>query len=307
MNAPRLIALIFLSLLWHVQVAFAAPDTRFQVYVPHTEEAGLTVREAMTLALPTLWQRVVPRQNLEKAARLRGRTSLVLQFKRNGKGVNLVFNPVQVQAYLRQNHITMIVEQPHWNLDVVVDGFGGAGYALAADLMDYSGVISDALGFQFDTQGRKLGLTFSQVTDVYGEVQIEVDISGAFPASVLRETRQPVQANLNDQLQAWLRHILRDIRDISSARWASWDHGASNLYITVMSDASLAGQVSLEQLLLQQSEVVSVIPTMIQKESRQYRVVLREENDSWVSSWFASYGMTAVKQPLSSPSQWLVE
>ncbi|MDQ7004466.1 MAG: hypothetical protein Q9N67_05950 [Ghiorsea sp.] len=309
MNKPLFIVMSFLSFLWNVQLAIAEGDTRFQVYVPDTQqEGGLTIQKAMRLALPTLWQRVVPTQSLEKASRLRGRTSLVLQMKRNGKGVNLVFNPVQVQTYLRQYHITMMVERAHWNLNVVLDGFTGASSALAADLMDYSDAISDALGIQLDSQGRKLELRFTQVIGTDGTVQIEADISPPFSIPCLTcQSRQPVQGDLSGQLQIWLNRILRDLRDVSNARLADGGNDGSSLYITIISDASLAAQISLEQLLQQQSEVVSVIPTMIQQESRQYRVVLREADDSWVSSWFASYGMTAVKQPPSSPSQWLIE
>jgi len=281
-------------------------DPRFHIHVSQEGES-LNVTTAMKLALPTLWQRVVPTQSLEKSALLRGRTSLVLQFKRNGMGADLVFNPVQVQAYLRQNNITMIVERPHWNLSIMLDGFGEANTNTAADLMGYSYSISDALGFQLDSQGRKLGLTFTQVMDVYGATHVQVDVSGAFSTRILRETKQPIQDYLSYQLQAWLDTILREIRDAYSSELVRFQDDATNLYITVMSDASLAGQVSLEQLLAQQAEVLSVIPSVMQKESRQYRIILRDADDSWVESWFASYGMRAVKQPVGSTSQWLVE
>lgn len=287
-------------------LAAAEADSRFHIHVSQEGES-LNVTTAMKSALPTLWQRVVPTQSLEKTALLRGRTSLVLQFKRNGSGADLVFNPVQVQAYLRQNNITMIAEQPHWNLSIVFDGFGEADTNMAVDLMGYSYSISDALGFQLDSQGRKLGLTFTQVMDVYGAAHVQVDVSGAFSTRILRETKQPVQDYLSYQLQAWLDEILREIRDAYSSGLVRFHDDATNLYITVMSDASLAGQVSLEQLLAQQAEVLSVIPSVMQKESRQYRIILRDADDSWVESWFASYGMTAVKQPVGSASQWLVE
>ncbi|MDQ6984277.1 MAG: hypothetical protein Q9M44_06145 [Ghiorsea sp.] len=287
-------------------VTAAEADARFHVHVSQEGES-LNVATAMKSALPTLWQRVVPTQSLEKTALLRGRTSLVLQFKRNGMGADLVFNPVQVQAYLRQNNITMIVERPHWNLSIVLDGFVEAGTNMAADLMGYSYSVSDALGFQLDSQGRKLGLTFTQVMDVYGATHVQVDVSGAFSTSILRETKQPIQDYLSYQLQAWLDTILREIRDAYSSELVRFQDVATNLYITVMSDASLAGQVSLEQLLAQQAEVLSVIPSVMQKESRQYRIIIRDADDSWVESWFASYGMTAVKQPVGSTSQWLVE
>ncbi|MDX8382388.1 MAG: hypothetical protein R8M14_09800, partial [Ghiorsea sp.] len=81
---------------------FAAEiDSRFHIHVASEKDVVLTVADAMKLALPTLWKRVVPIESMPQANRLSGRTSLVLQFKAVKHGVDLVFNPVQVKSYLQ--------------------------------------------------------------------------------------------------------------------------------------------------------------------------------------------------------------
>ncbi|HID37657.1 MAG TPA: hypothetical protein EYP39_09855 [Ghiorsea sp.] len=285
----------------------AEDDARFQIHVLQEGNKGLTVQEAMTLALPVLWQRVVPMQNLEKAKLLRGGTSLVLQFKRDSRGVNLVFNPVQVQAYLQRNNIVMIPESPYWNLQIDVHRFTESDVNMANDLINYSYSISEDFGFHLGSHGRSLKLGFSQLVDAYGEVQLQVDVQGAFSANILSETKQLPRGDLSYQLQSWVEKTLLEIRDAYSLDLIQFHDDTSSIYITVTSDLTLAAQVSLEQLLSRQPAVKAVIPMLLQKESKQYRVILKDADDSWVESWFASYGMAAVKQPQGSASQWMVE
>ncbi len=306
MKLTFFVALVFLVAFSSVQAVAVENDARFHIHLPQEEKRGLTVYEAMTLALPVLWQRVVPVQSLEKANTLKGSTSLVLQFKQSNRGVSLVFNPVQVQTYLQRNHIMMIPERPYWNLSIGVQRFVEPDMSMAEELMSFSHNISDKFGFQLGAHGRKLHLSFSQVLDVYGETNIQVEVQGAFSSDVLSEQVQPERGYLSYQLQSWVKSILLEIRDAYSLGTIQFNDDASSIYIAVTSDLTLASQVSLEQLLRKQPAVKSVIPILLQKASKQYRVILRDTDDSWVESWFASYGMTALKQPQGS-IQWVIE
>jgi len=288
--------------------AFAADiDSRFHIHVTPDEGAVVTVAEAMELALPTLWKRVVPIESLDKVSRLRGRTSLVLQFKAVKHGVDLVFNPVQVKAYLDGFGVQMILEEPHWKLDVAVVGFSEADGKTAMDLMNYSYSMTDEFGFKLSPRGRKLQLTFAPVVDVYGQSLLHVDVQGDFSSSLLDETSQPSEGYLSYQLQAWVSQILLKVRDAYSLGTLKFDDANSELLITVESDLTLASQISLEQALLNEPNVTKVVPVLLQKERRQYRIVLRNGDDHWLEGWFAAYGLTAVKQPEGSVSQWLVQ
>lgn len=288
--------------------AFATDvDARFHIQVQQSADARLTVKDAMTLALPTLWKRVVPTESMVKAARLKGRTSLVLQFKAINHGVSLVFNPVQVGRYLAGFGITMIPEQPQWNLDISVVGFSEQDNNTARELMNYSYGIADELGFALTPRGRKLQLIFAPVVDEYGEALIHVNLQGDFSSDLLRETDQLANGYLSYQLQAWTDQILRDIRDAYSLGNLTFEDSTTDIMVTIEGDDTLATQVMLEQALSDEPHVVALVPVLLQRLRRQYRLVLKDADDSWLEPWFAAYGLTAMKQPEGSASQWLVQ
>ena len=298
---------LVLSLLLVVNASAAGNDARFQIRVQQAADTQLTLQEAMTLALPTLWQRVVPVQSMKKAASLKGRTSLVLQFKQVHQGFDLVFNPVQVQSYLQQFGIQMIAEYPHWNLAIEVRDFNGSDAGLGSELKNYSYSIADELGFTLSERGRKLLLSFEQVYDVYGEAKVRANVGGTFSDFALSEVEQPIQGYLSYQLQSWVRSILREIRDAYSLGAFDFNKNNSDLYITVVANLPLAGQVSFEGFLSENPEVIQVVPVLLQKESMRYHVILRDADDAWVEAWFASYGMSAVKLVGENMNEWIIE
>lgn len=283
-------------------------DTRFQIHLQQeVGMAALDVADAMTLALPILWKRVVPTADLDKANTLKGRRSLVLQFKPVKHGLYLVFNPVQVKAYLRGYGITMIPVRPNWNLSVFVLGFSGVDRNISLDLMNYSYGIADELGFELGPRGKKLQLIFAPAIDNYGQTLIHVDVQGAFSADVLSATNQEVDGYLSYQLQAWLDAILREIRDAYSLGTLQFKEESSEVLITMELEASLASQVMLEQALLREPEVIAIVPVFLQKARRQYRLLLRDGDDAWLASWFADYGLTATKQMDDNFVQWFIQ
>ncbi len=296
-----LVAVLLAAPAWAAEV-----DTRFHIQVQQSTDTRLTLEEAMRQALPILWKRVVPTASLAKAETLSGRTSLVLQFKAINHGVSLVFNPVQVEKYLARFGITMIPEQPQWDLNISVVGFSEQDSNTARELMNYSYGIADELGFALTPRGKKLNLTFAPVVDEYGDILIHASIQGDFSSDLLRETDQPVRGYLSYQLQAWTDQILREIRDAYS-QGLTFEHNTTDVMITLEGDDTLATQVMLEQALSDDPHVVALVPVLLQKLRRQYRLILNDEDDTWLEPWFAAYGLTAMRQPEGSTSQWLVQ
>ena len=305
----KYIAFLFMVFISFSTSAWAEDaDARFHIRVYPTEDnPRLSVNDAMRLALPTLWKRVVPTQGLDKASRLKGRTSLVLQFKADKRWVDLVFNPVQVQRYLAGFGIAMVTQQPKWDLSIQVQGFDQDDASLARELMNFSYTMADKRGFLLTPKGRKLQLSFQPSADAYGQPTISVDVQGAFSADILAETQQTPQAYLSYQLQAWLEDILLQIRDAYSLGTLHFKDTSKEMMITVEADLALTSEVALEEALVRQAHVVSVTPVLLQKMRRQYRIVMKDDDDSWVESWFSAYGMQATRQPDGSESQWLVQ
>jgi len=280
-------------------------DARMQVEL--LQQESLTIKSAAQLALPTLWKRVVPTGDLEKANALDVRVNLVLRFQPLKHGARVIFNPAQVRAYLKKKNITMIPKAPHWNLEVNVIGFAGEGGEVAADLMDYSQDIAAELGFKVSPRGRRLQLVFSPIQDAYGESMIHLNVQGGVSADLLSQTDVLAEGYLSYQLQAWLQQILREIRDAYSLGKMDFKEKSSQTLLTIEAAHSLSTQVMLEQALRSYPAVLSLAPVLLQKARRQYHVQLRDGDDGWMISWFAGYGLTATKQPEDAFTDWLID
>ena len=285
---------------------FAATDERFVVALHDEAASELSIRDATKQALPILWARIVPFDSLEKSKSWPVATSLVLRFKTTSFGANVEFNPNQVRKFLTKRGVTMIQRQPHWDLSVYVVGAAEDGGLPGQDLLNHAYEMSDSFGFKLDSRGRKLMLTFSPVVDVYGELQLHVDVQGDFSAELLQQTDLPMQGYIGYQLQDFLKQVLLNIRD-AYQNDMQFDAASDDILLRIEAEHALASQVMLEQALLKLAVVGSIVPTLLQKQRREYRLVLRDGDDSWLPSWFAAYGMKVTKQPEGSLYDWLVE
>ncbi|MDQ6989649.1 MAG: hypothetical protein Q9M19_07180 [Mariprofundaceae bacterium] len=290
------------------QVAHAAVDVRMQVELGQSA-VGLDMQAVNALALPTLWQKVVPLVDLRKAQSLQPSTALVLQFSPFKNGVKMVYNPSQVRRFLQQHGIAMIPYQPHWNLTVQALAFPAANVHLEARLMEDSAYLAETMGFRLSPRGRKLALMFTPSHDVYGKNMLHVGVQGAFTADLLSQTAifLAEDVSLTEQLQAWLHDILGEIRDVYSLGAMQFTETNAETTLTIEGEHSLSTQVMLEQALLAHPAVVTLIPTLLQQNRRQYRLLLRDGATSWLQPWFAEYGLTANQQVADSFTDWLVQ
>jgi len=291
---------------FEVQAA-AAIDERFLIEINQKEAVGLDIQAATELALPILWKRIVPTENLEKAYTLPAVTSLVLQFKSVKHGVKLMFNSNQVRSFLAKYRIKMIGVYPSWNLSVFTLGFSDTDENLSHDLLNYAHGMADEFGFRLGPRGKKMQLIFAPAIDVYGQAVLHVDVQGAFSSDLLQQTDILAQGYDSYQLQDFLNQVLKDVRDAYSLGTLIFNESSSEILLTIASNDALATQVMMEQALTRHPGVVSVQPALLQKVRRQYRIELRDGDESWIVSWFAGYGLTAVKQPEGSAVNWLVE
>ena len=285
---------------------FAATDERFVVALHDKGASEMSIRTATKQALPILWARIVPFDRLEKSKSWPVATSLVLRFKTTSFGANVEFNPNQVRKFLAKRGVTMIKSQPYWSLSIYVAGVVEGNALLGKDLLNHAYEISDTFGFKLGSRGRKLILTFLPVADVSGELKLHVDVQGDFSGKLLQQTDLSMQGDTNYQLQDFLKQILLNIRD-AYQNDLQFHAASDNILLRIEAEHALASQVMLEQALLKLAVVESIVPTLLQKQGREYRLVLRDGDDSWLPSWFAAYGMKVTKQPEDSLYDWLVE
>ncbi len=302
-----LILAMLCSLSWAHAASF---EIRMQVHL-NQDAIGLDIHAANQLALPTLWQRVVPFKDLKKTQNLHATTALILQFSPLQYGAKVVYNPSQVRAFLSRHDIQMIPYQPHWNLSIQTLGFDGISVNLADDLLQDITSSTPTMGVRLSPRGRKLHLMFTPGMDTYGKAAIHVRIQGAFTDAILSQTQ--ITANdatyhdLAEQLQAWLHLILRDIRDAYSLGDINFTETMAETLLTIEGEHTLATQIMLEQALASQPAVIALTPTLLQKARRQYRIQLRDGDTSWIQAWFAEYGLMATQQPEDSFTDWLVQ
>ncbi|MDX8383639.1 MAG: hypothetical protein R8M45_06120, partial [Ghiorsea sp.] len=225
----------------------AAFDARMQVELQQQE--ALNITNATALALPTLWQRIVPASHLEQANALQVKANLVLRFQPLQGGASISFNPSQVRSFLAKHNIPMITPQPHWNLSINTIGFPDLDTQTADDLMDYSQDIASELGFRLSPRGQRLQLIFSPTQDAYGEAFLHLDIQGKFSPTLLSQTDILAEGYTSYQLQAWLQQILREIRDAYSRGNIDFKEESSLTLLTIEATHSLSTQVMLEQAL----------------------------------------------------------
>lgn len=299
-------ALFVVVLLCSAKAHAAAEDKRFQVELVEQNAAGQNVQSSLELALPILWKRIVPRGQIDKALALKARTSLLLQFKPLKHGVRLVFNPNQVKGYLQRSGISMIARQPHWNLQVQAKGFGELDDEFSQDLSQYAYGISDEFGFRLTSRGKALKLLFS-AAEAKGVLKYHVEVGGAFSSGLLSSVDMSSEGFTSYQLQTFLHQVLMEIRDAySSGQFVTTSH-AGDTMIEIHAEQALATQVMLEQGLLKHPAVSAVVPTLLKKELRQYRVKLRDGNDGWIKDWFAQRGLVATRYSEDGATSWVVK
>ncbi|MDQ7003184.1 MAG: hypothetical protein Q9N02_10955, partial [Ghiorsea sp.] len=238
---------------------FAATDSRFVVALHEEGVSALNIRQATRLALPVLWAKVVPAESLDKSKSWPVATSLVRHFKTTSSGANVAFNPNQVRKFLAKRGVKMIRQQPYWDLAVYVAGFTEQDDELAKDLLNTAYEMSDTYGFKLGTNGRKLMLTFSPVADVYGELQLHVDVQGDFSAKLLQQTGIAMQGYTGYKLQDFLKKILLNIRDAYQDDF-KFDTVSNTVVLRIEAEHALASQVMLEQALLKLAVVESIVP-----------------------------------------------
>ncbi len=282
-------------------------DARFLVELSQKEAVGLDIQSATELALPILWKRVVPSQDLERANALKAVTSLVLQFKSVKYGAKITFNPSQVRNYLVRHGMTMIPEQPYWDLKVSLQGFADADEDMSRDLLNYAHGIADESGFRLGSRGKKLYLTFSPAVDVSGEAMLHVDVEGAFSADLLSHVDIQAEGFDSYQLQGFLNQVLREIRDAYSLGVQVSAESSNEIQLMIQADHTLSTQVMFEQALSKRPEVLALVPALLHKSRRLYRLQLRDGDDKWLVRWFKGYGLTATRKMDGNTVQWLVQ
>lgn len=328
-----LCGLAMLVLLGGAQMA--GGDMRLQVEVVPDEENGSVqalrtdVKKAVELALPVLWDRLIPvhaRHDMPEDAQGLG---LLLRASPTADGMNITFNRSRVWQYLKKRNVPFIDAPPAFN--VIVHMYNLAGIAMpqsAALLAGYAREEAARWGYEVREDAPALVLNWRW----QDQQQVSLSVRGNSRLPEFAETRMLEAGDPLPQMQAWLLEVMLKARDayasdamiadsaaVATAGGAPDAGGAGvatgtlpgvsvpmsglERMLTINRHATLPEQVLFEDALRRHPRVAALVPYLLSNNVQQYRLVLKSADDRWLIEWFARNGM----QLSPRPDGWLAQ
>lgn len=301
-----LLAVVSLALL--ATVAHAQNDTRMVVEIPANEHGEFPpVRDAIQSALPQLWDRILPAASRSSVSDDTNATQFLLRVVPQSKSMQVIFNEQRVWQYLDEKQIAYLKEPVHLNIrfqmlnqnDQPMPKTAEALQAYALQFAPDRGIVVDQQSPMITASWRWLDAS-----------QVSMYVQGEGMAESMAETRLVDARDPIVKLQAWVAELMLRLRDGGVAGSAAADaqmvdpyaQSVAGTLLTIEQQAPLPEQVVLEEALRQDHRVKSITPTYLSAASRQYRLQLKDNDDSWIVSWFRRRGMLA--QPV--PEGWLI-
>ncbi|MDQ7010985.1 MAG: hypothetical protein Q9M29_04115 [Mariprofundaceae bacterium] len=305
----------------------AGSDMRLQVEVLPDEENGSAqalrtdVKKAVDLALPALWDRLVPvhaRHDMPEDGQGLG---LLLRASPTADGMNITFNRSRVWQYLKKRNVPFIDAPPAFN--VIVHMYNLAGIAMpqsAALLAGYAREEAARWGYQVREDAPALVLNWRWLD----QQQVSLSVRGNSRLPEFAETRMLEAGDPLPQMQAWLLEVMLRARDAyasdamtaGSAAVATAGGAAAGALpgvpvpmsglermLTIHRHATLPEQVLFEDALRRHPRVAALVPYLLSNDVQQYRLVLKSADDHWLMEWFARNGM----QLSPRPDGWLAQ
>lgn len=310
----RLFAGIVLALLLGVASAQAVEDGRMQVFVPAGSDAGdlnrlhTNIQYAAQLALPKLWDRMVTRQGRGAIAGNVNPVQFLQRATPTENGVVVTFSKKRVLAYLKEQELPAIEDEPSLNLEVQLYNPSGQVMAQSASLLQAHAASAAAnWGVNVAGYGPSLILQWNWLD----QQQVNLTVRGTTLLGEYSESRRLGAGDPVPQLGQWLVEVLLRARDATAAppvepvTVVPSDLGApavpeqpsigamqkKRLLLTIERRASLAEQVLFEDELRREPRVVSLLLHRVNREVQQYRLHLNDADDQWLVEWFRLRGM----------------
>jgi len=300
----------------------ANPDEKGQ----SLNELHTNIRYAADLALPHLWDRIIPQHARSMVPENTSAIRFLQRAQPTATGVSVSFDPRRVLDFLQTSKIPVIPEQPAWNLDIRMRNAAGQNMAQSASMLqDYARQQAVDWGFGLNPQAASIIVQWRWLDNR----QISLSIRGNSRLAEFQETRTLDPGDPLPQLQQWLVQTLLKARDAYAigetqaetpvvATTPAVDiygnplidadpYANAGMPVTVADDsilisiehqASLPEQVLFEDDLRRDPRVLSLLPRELNKNIQQYRVKLKEPtNTQWLSQWFAQHGLSLTQTP----------
>ncbi|MDT8375713.1 MAG: hypothetical protein RQ867_03125 [Mariprofundaceae bacterium] len=297
------------SLFFLLPYSYAGTDARMVVEVQADAEGRVpSVQEAIELALPLLWDRIIDSRARGSLSENMKATPFLQRVLPRSDGVQVSFNEARVRQYLDQQQIPYLKEAPRINLVIQMSNQNGFSMPQTAELLRaQAGSFAEARGILLSESGPTLIVAWQWIDNS----QVNLVVRGNSTLAEFSETRRIETGDPLPRLQLWMEEILLTARDAHISGPVQTDvmpplheqrHGGIEVVITIEQQAALPEQVALEDALRQHEKVESILPAYLSASRRQYRLRLKGDEDAWLLQWFQRRGM----QVSPTPQGWLV-
>ncbi len=305
-----------------VAPAFAA-DARMQVEVLASDEKGSNLNElhaniphAAKLALPLLWNRIIPRNARDSIPEKAKALMFMQRAAPTSNGVSIIFHEKRVLSYLKSNELPYIEQEPVWNISIQLRNEFGKTMSLSASLLlSYAEKSAIDWGYKLDESGYALILQWQWLD----QGQVNLTARGTSRLGEFSETRLLAVGDPLPQLEEWLAEVLLKARDahassqeettlppIPDAAPASVAESTeqllpasqgSYLLLSIERQASLPEQVLFEDDLKREPNIISLSLKQVNRDLQQYRLHLKDPDDQWLVEWFRQRGLELSPTP----------
>jgi len=290
-------------------VTQAQEDSRFNISITFEDSKTPSVNELVKQALPILWDRIITQQTRSSLPDNIHAMTLLRRVRPQQGGSMIQFNPARVWSYLEKEGIPHIHRIPSFNLRIeLINAFGSSMQGSENEVLAYAQQQSDILGIQLQPNAPLLVIRIQWLDDI----QVQLSTRGQSRLGELSETRNLDMGDPFVQLKSWVLQTLIRARDayvwqpkviIDPDSNIQTSMSIPSLYLLIEQKANLSEQIALEAALRADPRVRGIVPSYLNYRSRQYILQLKQNDDSWITDWFAQRGMVAIP----NAQGWLIQ
>ncbi|GMQ99922.1 MAG: hypothetical protein BMS9Abin18_0751 [Zetaproteobacteria bacterium] len=283
-------------------------DARLRIAIPHEDmqaarpDTRLTdTKLALRLALPQLWDRIVPREMRPQADSITSNYGLVARIIPAGEKTVVEFNGKAVFRTLKDHHIPAIVLAPRFHL--VLKMRNSARLEMSQTqilLMQEAKDLAANWGIELADNAPSVVIVWQWLDNQ----QVMLSLRGNSRLQEFSETRTITDADPLPVLSDWLKTTLLKARDAYAFDAGSPENiNTANaifdqqITLTIDRTTSLMAQVALEDALNNDPRVHLVLPVSLGATRQRYLLLLEGTDSRWLPEWFERRGYRLVALP----------
>jgi len=263
---------------------------------------------ALHLALPKLWDRIVPQAERFQADAITPNYGLVARIVPSDKQTIIEFNGKAVFRTLGDNHIPAIVLAPRFHLVLQVRNSAGLEMSQTQTLlMQEAKDFSSKWGIDLADNAPSLIIVWQWLDNQ----RVMFSLRGNSRLQEFSETRVITDADPLVALSEWLRNILIKARDAYAFDTDNQEDiqtpntlAGQQIILTIDRKSSLMAQVALEDGLGNDPRIRQVLPVSLGVARQRYLLQLERSDISWLPEWFERRGYRLAVLP---GGEWLAQ